>query len=229
MRMGRVVKTYWFPESTLYNQKDMLATISIAPSNFQYLHPLKPTAMHDLRGNGGRICFRAEAWKATACETPTFWRRRGDRVVARVCRSSDGRANEAIVTRDEDETKRKQFDSYRMKLEPRESASVCQPSSGSGDWLMGFRPAEIGRCEERLARDHSTFYLLCYVVQYFEHALVFTDELCVVTSSLKLLFWNGSSHFQDVITEASENTWIPDRDHIISFGNLSLLSQDSNA
>lgn len=41
MRMGRVVKTYWFPESTLYNQKDMLATISTAPSNFQYLHPLK--------------------------------------------------------------------------------------------------------------------------------------------------------------------------------------------
>ncbi len=68
-------------------------------------------------------------------------------MVARVCRSSDERANEAIVTRVEDETKTKQFDPYRMKLEPRES---CQPSSGSGDWLMGFRPAEISRCEERL-------------------------------------------------------------------------------
>ena len=51
----------------------------------------------DLRGNGGRICFRAEAWKATAWDTPTFWRR-GDREAARDCRSNDERANIAIVT-----------------------------------------------------------------------------------------------------------------------------------
>lgn len=55
--------------------------------------------------------MRAEAWKATACDALTFWRRSGDRVVVRVCRSSDGRANEAIVTGVEGRDEENQLDS----------------------------------------------------------------------------------------------------------------------
>lgn len=108
-RLVRVDKTYWFPGSSLYNKQQISHRNNHhkASADAQYLS--MNNSMLNLRGNGGKICFRAEAWKATACDTPTFRRRRCDRG-ARVCRSNDGHANEAIVIgvvgRDEGEASR---------------------------------------------------------------------------------------------------------------------------
>lgn len=133
--------TYWFLRSTLRNRK----YVSSRP-RYQAYSAASETPIHFdhrlyVRGNGGRICFRAEAWKATICDTPAFWRRRGDRV-ARVCRSSDGRANEAIVA---DNGGGESKSRTRMKLATSGIRLGMSANSTSGDWLAGTRPAEIGR------------------------------------------------------------------------------------
>lgn len=126
-----------------------------------------------LRGNGGRICFLAEAWKATTCETPTFFWRKGARG-ARVCRSRVERANEAIVSgeydREEAETP---FEYKRMKLETSGVRLGMSSFYGPSDWSMAVRPAEIGRYsgEKHLALRLSS--CLQQVVYYMKFLITY--------------------------------------------------------
>lgn len=90
------------------------------------------------RGNGGRICFFAEAWKATSCDAPTALRfSNGDRIADKpVCLSKgDWRAIEAIMNVEESSSS--QARTNKSNQDGRHTASKGKKSGGKSRRSQG--------------------------------------------------------------------------------------------